>query len=203
MKMIIKALGIALSWFFTGVGFGVTILVFLLFFAPISIDNIGDVSYENQDGKQIMQDTYYNIQIMRYQDDVRDITVELVRGCRSNQSCYFMRVFDYLSEFDYVYSPSGMRVESPLNTIKTNSYDCKTAVVIFCSMMRSIGITCYPSISQIRPDVNHIIAIMEIDNSKIIVELTLNPPDWTYVNDTQEIWDAWWKMVKNGGEHNG
>jgi len=149
--------------------------IFSVIALPIEIYSLNTYNYMSYEfnnpgviGKT--NDLYYNYVIGKYQHDVRGITIQITRGCGSDEMCYITAIYDYLKKnFNYI-PVEKYRIYSPVYTIKTRAYDCKNAVVTFCSMMRSVGQDCYWKIEYGK---QHIYALSNVKDFGIFkIDLT-------------------------------
>lgn len=132
----------------------------------------------------------YNMEISYYQNSVRTLTVDLIRGCGSNEDCIFWEIYSFLEDFDYIPSEFGV-VYPPLETIKMRGGDCKNLVVTACAMMRSVGQDCRWSISEVNDaGMRHIIGLTQLRGGLMAFDLTV--PTTMIVETPDDYWNEWW-----------
>ena len=164
-------------------GVGVISVVMILVISWIGQNRV--LAYKITEDNGLVDNIYYNVKIGRHQKDVRDLAINITRGCNNSEGCYFWMIYHYLEEFDYVYPEEGT-VYSPLETIRTKSGDCKNMVVTFCSMMRSVGQDCYWSINR---EESHIVALTYVHDKLKVVDLA---SDFTMeVDEPNEYWEKY------------
>ena len=135
-------------------------------------------------------DIIYNVRVATSQEPVRDLAINLTRECNSDHYCYMMNLYNYVKEFDYVYPEVGI-IYPVEETIRTKSGDCKNMVVLYCSLMRSVGQECYWSINL---EAEHIIATTHIDETLYIID-----PASDFImpkNSTEEFWEYIKERIK-------
>lgn len=138
-----------------------------------------------QIGKEnIIGDLYFNFKISQNQKELKEVTINLTRGCRNDEACYFFMIYDFLVDFDYIKSEEGL-VYSPKEILDIRAGDCKNMVVIFCSMMRNVGQDCYWSSSD---EFNHIIALTKVNQELVAVDLASD--FWMPINTTDDYWNS-------------
>ena len=136
--------------FFAGIGMGASILIIItilnLQYTLLSFE------FRNEGPIGFMEDVYYNYQISKYQHDMRNFTINIVRDCIDDldlykkgtyHMCYLDKVYKYIKKnVKYISVEDGV-IYPPMYTIGTGVADCKNYIVTVCSMLRSVGVTCY------------------------------------------------------------
>ena len=163
--------------------FSAILIPSIWFFLPLSFDGAMGMRFANKNVIDIPGDVLYNLNVLNYQSDVRNISIELARGCNGEEVCIFHSIYSHLQSFDYIPSPSVSRTDNPLFTLEKRGGDCKNLAVTLCSMIRSVGMSCYASSSYKEM---HVVAVATVNNTLIKVDLT--SPKWKIINNTGEIW---------------
>ena len=136
------------------------------------------------------------------EDELRNITVDLVRGCASDSFCGASRVYDNVSGIDYVltsfYEKDGMY--DALEVYEAQAGECRNVAMMYSSMLRTVGFDSYVDCSI---DEEHCVSVVpyvvqgQYKRLKAVVDLTV--PLVVILEDDEDVWDFMhiWATGKN------
>ena len=74
-----------------------------------------------------------------HSSELREIAIDIGRGCRSDAYCWAESFYYNLSGIEYVYTGKNDRLYDPLFTYETMTGDCKQGTILFVALMKSVG----------------------------------------------------------------
>ncbi len=100
--------------------------------------------------------------------ELRELAINLTRGCGTNTYCSALYVYLAMNDFNYIYSGvSGMRTYQPIDTFRNRAGDCSNLAYTYASILHQIGIEVY-----VKCESDHCWNIVQTTKGTYIVDLT-------------------------------